>query len=168
MEFPVATPAQLLPRQLWVSAHLRPVSPGTSLRGPQTERGPSHSSGCLGPSCRDNTGVLPPSLSQPQLLWNSARIRGDCNSVHAFPSTFQNSPSIIPFPDCWFLPCLAGGWRGTLKSWLQPSLQALRCQRGFTSATLVLHERAQSSPACLPIASKGLTVAHNPSSVFWL
>lgn len=43
--------------QLWVSPHLRPVSPvicapGTSLR----ERGLSHSRGCFGPSCRDNTG----------------------------------------------------------------------------------------------------------------
>lgn len=91
--------------------------------------------------------------------------------VHAFPSTFQNSPSIIPFPDCWILPCLAGGWCRTLKSWLKPSLQALRCQRGFTSATLVLHtgllhERAQNSLACLPVASKGLIVAHKLGSVF--
>lgn len=106
------------------------------------------------------------------------RIQGDFNSVHAFPSTVQNSPSIIRFPDCWISPRLAGGWYRKLRSWLKPSLQALRCQRGFTSASLVLcggllleevalsiHEACL--PACLPVDSnKGLTVTHKPNSVF--
>lgn len=121
----------------------------------------------------DSASCFVPTLHTHKLCWDWR----DRNSIHAFPSTVQNSPSVIPFPDCWISPHLAGGWRGRLESCLKPSLQALGCQRGFTSVGLGLYNGLQQEEvACvctrlssLPVVCrKGLAVDPRPSSVFWL
>lgn len=75
MQRPLATTAQ----QLWVSPDPRPVSPVISGLAPQTEGTPDGTfgtRGCLGPSCKNNTGwclLLRPSLTCPRTLLGSGK-----------------------------------------------------------------------------------------------
>lgn len=53
-----------------------------------------------------------------------------------------------------------------LKSWLKLFAGAEAPEGLYLSHAGSLHERAQSSLACLTIASRGLTVAHKPAQYF--